>query len=101
MVVEIAPLFIPGGFGPMELARILVLVMLLLGASKIPELTRSTGEAMGEFKKGRQKAEQELEEIRNGEASIETDSDSAAESEPEPVSTPESESEAETEPSTN
>ena len=65
MVVEIAPLFIPGGMGPPELAIILVIAVLLFGANKIPKLARSTGEAMGEFQKGREKVETELEEMRD------------------------------------
>jgi sec-independent protein translocase protein TatA len=64
MVVEIAPLFIPGGMGPPELAIILIIAILLFGANKIPKLARSTGEAMGEFQKGREKVETELEEMR-------------------------------------
>ncbi|MFC4249329.1 twin-arginine translocase TatA/TatE family subunit [Natribaculum luteum] len=64
MHAEITPLFIPGGLGPPELAIILVLAILLFGANKIPKLARSTGEAMGEFQKGREKVESELEEMR-------------------------------------
>lgn len=60
-----APLFplqfgIPGG---MELLLILLIVVLLFGASKIPELARSTGQAMGEFRRGREELEEELEEM--------------------------------------
>lgn len=51
---------IPGG---MELLIILLIVILLFGASKIPELARSTGQAMGEFKRGRQELEEELQEM--------------------------------------
>ncbi|ARS88586.1 twin-arginine translocase TatA/TatE family subunit [Natrarchaeobaculum aegyptiacum] len=64
MVAEIAPLFIPGGFGGPELLIILFIAILLFGANKIPKLARSTGEAMGEFEKGREKVETELEEMR-------------------------------------
>ncbi len=64
MALEIAPLFIPGGMGPPELAIILIIAILLFGANKIPKLARSTGEAMGEFQKGREKVETELEEMR-------------------------------------
>ncbi|AGB32452.1 twin arginine-targeting protein translocase, TatA/E family [Natrinema pellirubrum DSM 15624] len=66
MVAEITPLFIPGGMGPPELAIILIIAILLFGANKIPKLARSTGEAMGEFQKGREKVESELEEMREG-----------------------------------
>lgn len=66
MVAEIAPLFIPGGMGPPELAIILIIAVLLFGANKIPKLARSTGEAMGEFQKGREEVEDELEQMREG-----------------------------------
>nr|WP_321112689.1 twin-arginine translocase TatA/TatE family subunit [Halorussus salinisoli] len=49
----------PGG---MEMMVILLIAVLLFGANKIPKLARSTGEAMGEFKKGRQEIEDELQE---------------------------------------
>jgi sec-independent protein translocase protein TatA len=54
----LVPLFgMPGG---MEMLVILLIAVLLFGANKIPDLARSTGEAMGEFKKGRQELEDEL-----------------------------------------
>lgn len=66
MVQAMVPLFgpVPGG---MEMVVILLIAVLLFGANKIPKLARSTGEAMGEFKKGRQEVEQELEELQEGE----------------------------------
>jgi sec-independent protein translocase protein TatA len=48
----------------MELAVILLVAVLLFGADKIPKLARSTGEAMGEFEKGREEVERELQEIQ-------------------------------------
>jgi sec-independent protein translocase protein TatA len=52
---------VPGG---MEMVVILLIAVLLFGANKIPKLARSTGEAMGEFQKGRQEVEKELEEMQ-------------------------------------
>ena len=40
-----------GGVGPTELILIFAVVMLLFGASKLPELARSMGSSVGEFKK--------------------------------------------------
>ncbi|ELZ35646.1 twin-arginine translocation protein, TatA/E family subunit [Halorubrum tebenquichense DSM 14210] len=48
--------------GP-ELLIILLVLVLLFGANKIPKLARSTGQAMGEFKKGREEIEEELKEM--------------------------------------
>jgi len=64
MALETTPLFaIPGG---PEMLVVLLLAVLLFGANKIPKLARSTGEAMGEFQKGREEVEQELQEMRDG-----------------------------------
>ncbi|WP_224332178.1 Sec-independent protein translocase subunit TatA/TatB [Haloprofundus halobius] len=48
---------LPGG---PEMLIILLIVVLLFGANKLPELARSTGQAMGEFRRGRDEIEQEL-----------------------------------------
>ncbi|MBI4549515.1 MAG: twin-arginine translocase TatA/TatE family subunit [Candidatus Omnitrophica bacterium] len=39
--------------GPLELALILAVLLLLFGAKRIPEMARSFGEGIREFKKGR------------------------------------------------
>lgn len=64
METTLVPLFgVPGG---MEMMVILLIAVLLFGANKIPKLARSTGEAMGEFQKGRTEVEQELENMQDG-----------------------------------
>jgi sec-independent protein translocase protein TatA len=55
------PLF-PGLPGGPELLIVLFVLVLLFGANKIPKLARSTGQAMGEFKRGREEIEEELKE---------------------------------------
>ncbi|WP_435115497.1 Sec-independent protein translocase subunit TatA/TatB [Halolamina sp. C58] len=62
---QTAPLQVPIPGGP-ELVIILLVLVLLFGANKIPKLARSTGQAMGEFQKGRQELNQELEEMKEG-----------------------------------
>ena len=100
---------IPGG---PELLVILLIAVLLFGANKIPKLARSTGEAMGEFQKGREEVEQELQDMRDGEpiddagAATDTDeefdTDAATGTDDELISDaePETETEPEAEPET-
>ncbi len=99
-MIDLLPLQlgIPGG---PELLIILLIAVLLFGANKIPKLARSTGEAMGEFQKGREEVEQELEEMKSGGSSAEdetavedadneasvTDAESETEGEDEPLIT--------------
>lgn len=46
--------------GTQELVMIFVAILLLFGASKLPELARSLGKASGEFKKGKMESEKEI-----------------------------------------
>jgi len=88
------PLFI-GGLGPPELLLIAGVLILLFGASKLPKLARSMGSATGEFKKGRQEVEEELQEINEGPDAPEADDEPAveagteADTDPEPERDPE------------
>ena len=72
---------VPGG---PELLIILGIAVLLFGANKLPALARSSGQALGEFKKGRQEIEDELreaakaEETGDGDDVSETTADAAA-----------------------
>jgi TatA/E family protein of Tat protein translocase len=47
----------PGG---PEMVFILIIVVLLFGAKKLPELARGLGRSLGEFKKARDEFEREL-----------------------------------------
>ena len=58
---------IPGG---PEMLVILLIVVLLFGANKLPQLARSSGQAMGEFKKGRDEIERELKESADPDAEV-------------------------------
>lgn len=76
------PLFI-GGLGPPELLLIAGILILLFGASKLPELARSMGSATGEFKKGRQEVEEELEDIQDDEEEVSAEADTESSSDTE------------------
>lgn len=49
-----------GGLGGQEMIIIFVVILLLFGAKKIPELARGLGKSMGEFKKAREEFEREI-----------------------------------------
>jgi sec-independent protein translocase protein TatA len=54
-----------GMFGSQEILLIFVAIILLFGASKLPDLARSMGRSMGEFKRGQQEIERELLAVQN------------------------------------
>ena len=49
-----------GNLGAGEIILILLVVLLLFGAKKIPELARGIGKGMSEFKKGLKDVEDEI-----------------------------------------
>jgi len=57
MTTPLLALSMPGG---PELIFILVIVVLLFGAKKLPELARGLGQSLGEFKKAREEFEKEI-----------------------------------------
>ncbi|WP_410765168.1 twin-arginine translocase TatA/TatE family subunit [Haloferax sp. DFSO60] len=74
---NLIPLF-PGLPGGPELLIVLLIVVLLFGANKLPQLARSTGQAMGEFRRGREEIEDELKKgAEESEASDDDDEESA------------------------
>ena len=81
------PLF-PGLPGGPELLIVLFVLVLLFGANKIPKLARSTGQAMGEFKRGREEIEDELQETAEGDS--ETSTEATTETSTEPAETEQS-----------
>jgi len=46
--------------GPTEWVLILVIVLVLFGAKKLPELARSLGQSMNEFRKAREEFDKQL-----------------------------------------
>ncbi|MEP2775968.1 MAG: twin-arginine translocase TatA/TatE family subunit [Luteolibacter sp.] len=49
-----------GSLGGQEMIWIFIIVLLLFGAKKLPELARGVGKSMGEFKKAREEFEREI-----------------------------------------
>lgn len=91
---EFTPLF-PGMPGGIEIFVVLIVVVLLFGANKLPKLARSSGQAMGEFKKGREQVETELREMQQSGAAAEPD---AAGRDAEAVRDPDSDADTEADP---
>lgn len=69
-----------GSLGGPEIALIVFLVVLLFGAKKLPELARSTGKAMREFKKATSEAEETFKSAIHEEDIKEQQKKSASES---------------------
>ncbi|MEF8800028.1 MAG: twin-arginine translocase TatA/TatE family subunit [Halolamina sp.] len=93
---QIVPLFgaIPGG---PEMLIILLVLVLLFGANKIPKLARSTGQAMGEFQKGRQELNEELEDMGEAPETSTTESTTTESTTESSETSDEAETETETE----
>ena len=67
---------LPGGS---EIFLIIFIILLLFGAKKLPDLARSMGKSLGEFKKGQQESEspdEEISKIHDSHASEDNDSGS-------------------------
>lgn len=90
-----SPVFAFGVPGGQEWILVGLVVVLLFGASKLPELARSAGSALGEFKSARYEAEQEFKQVK--EEVEETEDEPAEEDETEEESTEGDEEETEEE----
>lgn len=60
---------------------ILLIVVLLFGANKLPKLARSSGQAIGEFSRGRAEMESELTSLENETETTEQGTESSPETE--------------------
>ncbi len=54
--------------GSQEILLIFLVIVLLFGATKLPELARSMGRSMGEFKRGQYEVEKDLNSMKNSAA---------------------------------
>lgn len=53
--------------GPTELIIILVVILILFGPKKLPDLSRAIGKSIGEFKRGRKEVDEELKKLHDDE----------------------------------
>ena len=56
-----------GPIGMQEMVMIFIIILLLFGAKKLPELARGIGKSMGEFKKAKEEFEHEITRAEIGE----------------------------------
>lgn len=56
-----------GNFGGGEIILIFLIVLLLFGAKKVPELFRSLGKGVNEFRKAKNEWEQDIQDVMNQE----------------------------------
>lgn len=61
---------IPGMEGPSEVLLIFLAILLLFGGKKLPELARSLGKSIGEFKRGQHEGHQAAKESENPKLSV-------------------------------
>ena len=83
--MNVPPIAFIGPLGTSEMIMIFIVVLLLFGAKKLPELARGVGKSMGEFKKAREEFEREItrseDEVRRDERAKEASAKPAVEKE--------------------
>ena len=72
-----------GNFGGGEIILIFLIVLLLFGAKKVPELFRSLGKGVNEFRKAKNEWEQDIQDVMNQEPLEDHDFDQKASSQKE------------------
>jgi len=68
-----------GAPGPMELLIILIVILLLFGAKRLPELSHSLGKSLSEFKKGKEEGAKALKDVVEESAATTDDPQKTAE----------------------
>jgi sec-independent protein translocase protein TatA len=66
-----------GNFGGPDVFIILLIVLILFGAKKLPDLARSLGQSMNEFKKAREDIDRELHAAGKSSSGLSNGSNSA------------------------
>ncbi len=61
------------GMSPMEMMMVFLVILLLFGAKRLPELARSMGKAIREFKGATEKITEELDVNSKEDASVKAD----------------------------
>lgn len=76
--------------GPVEILVILFIILLLFGAKRLPQLSRSLGKSLSEFKRGREESVKAVDEEPSKKVDVEAEgkSSKALESEDESVDDP-------------
>ena len=67
MNTSLTYLAIIGGMGGTEMILIFLVVLLLFGAKKVPELFRSLGKGVNEFRKAKNEWEQDINDVMSQE----------------------------------
>jgi sec-independent protein translocase protein TatA len=71
-----------GNFGGPDVLIILLIVLILFGAKKLPDLARSLGQSMNEFKKAREDIDRELQDAGKSSSAPSSSSNSAMQGHP-------------------
>lgn len=64
----ILAMIVPGMSGPFEILLILFVILLLFGSKRLPDLARSLGRSLSEFKKGREDGERSTAKLKENQA---------------------------------
>lgn len=67
-------LFLAWTPGLPELGVILVVVLILFGPKKLPDLSRAIGKSIGEFKRGKKEVDNELKKLDEEDEAVKTES---------------------------